>query len=64
MTKKPTQAQLIQIGVDLLRSGLLASNLGPKLMELHDLTPARARKIAQLAMERWKPEEAGEGNGD
>jgi hypothetical protein len=48
---QPTDAAILARAVALLQSGLLASALPGRLMREFNLSPDRARRLAQQAME-------------
>lgn len=57
MSKNPTEAQIIQEGVEILSAGLLASALPQSLIEEFGITPERARKLAGEALQRYKKQQ-------
>lgn len=54
MTGRATDRQIIARALELLKAGILASNLPERLMDEFGLTPERARELAGKAVEQQK----------
>ena len=57
MAKTPTKAEMITRAIKLLRDGVFPSFLPKRLMAEYNLTPAKARELAQAAIKRWQAED-------